>query len=62
MRPTITYVRLDGSQFEGELFHPQMEHAAVVDPLDGRVKTFETVWYNGMSYRYPLKRVEMEQK
>ena len=59
---SITYERLDGSTFEAPIFHPRMEHAAVVDPLDGRIKTFETVWMTVFDMRHPVKRVEMEQQ
>jgi len=52
---TIIYVRKDGTTFEGPLFHPHMEHAGVIDPLDGRLKAFETVFDEN---RNPIKRVE----
>jgi hypothetical protein len=56
----ITYERLDGSSFEGPIFHRDMKHAAVVDPQDGKVKTFETVWDTRFGYRFPIKRVEVK--
>lgn len=40
----ITYKRLDGTTFQAPIFHPRMEHAGVVDPLDGVIKVFETVF------------------
>lgn len=52
----IPYERLDGTTFEGSLFHPQMETAGVIDPRDDRLKTFVTVFEDGK----PLKRVELE--
>lgn len=52
----ITYERLDGTTFEAPLFHPKMEHAGVIDPRDGVLKAFVTVFDEG----YPIKRVEME--
>lgn len=58
---TITYERSDGTTFEAPLFHPHMEHASVVDPLDGRVKLFETVWRMIDKARFPIKRVEVPQ-
>jgi hypothetical protein len=56
---TMTYERIDGSQFEAPIFHPHMEYAALVDPQDGRVKTFETKWRTLTGQRFPIKRVEV---
>jgi hypothetical protein len=53
---TILYERLDGTYFVGSLFHPQMEHASVPDPVTGEIRTFKTVYsYEGI----PIKRVEV---
>lgn len=54
----ITYQRLDGSMFEGPLFHPRMEVASVLDPRDGTVKTFKTLFDTDSSI--PLIRVELK--
>lgn len=53
----IIYERLDGTTFEGSLFHPQMEHAGVIDPRDNKLKTFKTM-FDG---RKPIKRVEVKE-
>lgn len=53
----IQYVRLDGTTFTHYLFHPRMEHASVVDPRDGRLRTFKTEFDK---HGTPLRRVEVE--
>ena len=45
----MKYIRLDGTEFDGPLFHPQMEHAVLDD-----YKVYQTVFEDGK----PIYRIE----